>query len=239
MNCPAPSPDRDRLAGAVLEAISTTRSIHRYLPDAVPEDDLAQILYAASRAPSGANAQPARWLVLRGGEPAGAARHMLGESFRAAWADKARRERWWEQGPDDRGTRRLRTARSMQRFVDSFEAIPVIVLACLLRDRPRYEAEGASIYPGCQNLLLAARSLGYGGTMSTWHTGCEPALRSLLGVPDEVFIAATIALGRPAGAHGPLRRLPIGAVVFDGAWGRSADWVTDPVDARLSRITTS
>ena len=29
--------------------------------------------------------------------------------------------------------------------------------------------EGANIYPACQNLLLAARALGYGGVFTGWQ----------------------------------------------------------------------
>ena len=33
------------------------------------------------------------------------------------------------------------------------------------------------MYPACQNLLLAARALGYGGVMTGWHAAVEPELR--------------------------------------------------------------
>ena len=90
-------------------------------------------------------------------------------------------------------------ARTMQHFVDHFEETPVVVLPCLVRYRDPTPTEGASIYPACQNLLLAARALGYGGVMTTWHQLVEDELRPLLGIPDGVVIAATIPLGKPAG----------------------------------------
>jgi len=46
--------------------------------------------------------------------------------------------------------------------------------------------EGASIHPACQNLLLAARALGYGGTFMGWHFAVETELRELLGIPDAI-----------------------------------------------------
>ena len=84
--------------------------------------------------------------------------------------------------------------------------------------------QGASVYPACQNLLLAARGLGYGGVMTGWHGGVEDELRALLGIPDETLVAATIPLGRPLGSHGPVRRLPLADIVYDGAWGEPAEW---------------
>ena len=68
--------------------------------------------------------------------------------------------------------------------------------------------------------------------MTIWHALCEPELRAELGIPDEVFIAATIAFGRPVGGHGPVRRRPLDEVVFDGAWGEPAPWITEPEGTR-------
>jgi nitroreductase len=219
---------------AALEAIATTRSIHRYRRDPIPEADLARILWSATRAPSGSNSQPYRFLVLRDGERAARAKALLGDAFRQAWAAKSSGEGWGGGSGADPDSRKARTGRAMQRFVDHFEEIPVVVLVCALRHRQPHPYEGASIYPACQNLLLAARALGYGGTITIWHVGCEAALRELLGIPEDVFIAATIPLGVPEGSHGPLRRRPVQELVFDGAWAAPARWVSDAPDALLS-----
>jgi nitroreductase len=113
----------------------------------------------------------------------------------------------------------------MQRYVDRFEQTPVVILVCLVRYRSPSPYEGASVYPACQNLLLAARALGYGGALTMWHLGVEAELRELLEVPDEAALSACITLGVPEGRHGPVQRKPVGEVVFDDAWGRSADWL--------------
>ena len=42
----------------------------------------------------------------------------------------------------------------MQHYVDEFES--VVAFACLVRYRAPTPTEGASVYPACQNLLLAA-----------------------------------------------------------------------------------
>jgi len=219
---------------SLLEGLETTRSIHRFLPDPVPDADLARILWAATRAPSGSNSQPFRFVVLRDGPRAREARALLGASFRAAWAAKAGGEGWHRGSGADPRSRKARSARAMQHFVDHFEEIPVVVLACMLRRHPAHAYEGASIYPACQNLLLAARALGYGSTITLWHAGCEAALRRLLDIPEDVFLAATLPLGRPAGRHGPLRRRPVRDLVFDDAWDSPASWISDPPGARLS-----
>ena len=226
--------DGDDPRVGLLEGMETTRSIHRYRPDPVPEADLARILWAATRAPSGSNSQPHRFVVLRDGPRAKQAKALLGESFRRSWAAKSSHEGWTQGSGADPGSRKARTAATMQRFVDHFEEIPVVVIVCALRHRAPLPYDGASVYPACQNLLLAARALGYGSTITIWHASCEAELRALLGIPEEVFIAATMPLGRPEGRHGPLRRRPVKGLVWEDRWQGEADWIDDPPDARLS-----
>ena len=62
-SCGAPSVDD---IAAVDRAITTRRSVRRFLPDPVPRATVAEILAVASRAPSGTNMQPWRVHVLAG-----------------------------------------------------------------------------------------------------------------------------------------------------------------------------
>jgi nitroreductase len=202
----------------LLEGLATTRAIRRYTDEPIPDDDLAAILWHAGRAPSGSNRQPFRFVVLRDGAEAAAAKALLGEAFRSGW--NAKRE--------GDGYRPSRFADSMQRYVDRFEQVPVVVLVCLERYRAASPYEGASVYPACQNLLLAARALGYGGALTMWHLGVEDELRQLLGIPDGVAMSACITLGVPEGQHGPVTRKPIADLVHDGRWGTRAAWLDEP-----------
>jgi nitroreductase len=216
----------------VLEAIATTRAIRRLRPDPIPEDDLAKIFFAATRAPSGSNRQPFRFLVLRNGPVAVEAKALLGDAFRRGWSSKATTDGYGEVDPS---SPKARAAAAMQHFVDHFESIPVVVLPLLQRYRAPHPTEGASVYPACQNLLLAARALGYGGVITMWHAFVEPQLRPLLQLPDEVAIAATIPLGRTVGGgHGPVRRRPLPELVHEERWGESAPWAVDPPGTRFT-----
>ena len=210
----------------VLEAIATTRAIRRYrLDEPISEDDLAAILFAASRAPTGSNRQTFRFLVLRRGERALRAKAVLGQAFRQAWQVKRAEDGY---DPEAGDSPRARMARTMEHFVAHFEDTPVVVLVCLVRYRAHNPMEGASVYPACQNLLLAARALGYGGVLTMWHSLAEEQLRELLGIPDDVFLAATIPLGRPVGRHGPVRRRPLAELVFEDGWEEPAAWAREP-----------
>jgi nitroreductase len=201
----------------LLDGLATTRAIRRYTDDPIPGGDLAAILWHAGRAPSGSNRQPFRFLVLRDGDRARSAKALLGDAFRAGWHAKREAD----------GYRPSRFADSMQRYVDRFEQIPVVVLVCLERYRAPSPYEGASVYPACQNLLLAARALGYGGALTMWHLAVEAELRTLLDIPDAVALSACITLGVPEGRHGAVKRKPLGDVVFDDVWGAPADWISE------------
>ncbi len=213
---------------SLLEGLATTRAIRRYTDDPLPEATLAEVLWHAGRAPSGTNRQPFRFIVLRRDDAqASAARHLLGDSFRASWVDKRNDLDAGADGAPAPGSPRARMQTTMQHFVDHLEEIPVIVLVGLERYRPANPYEGASVYPACQNLLLAARALGAGGALTMWHEAVEAELRELLALPDGVALSACITLGIPAGRHGPLRRKPLAQLVHDGRWGRRAEWLGD------------
>ncbi len=222
----------------LLTGLATTRAIRRYTDEPIPDDDLATILWHASRAPSGSNRQPFRFLVLRDGPRARDAKRLLGTSFRAGWGAKQGAD-GYDQGTGQRAdSPKARQAAAMQHFVDHFEQVPVVVLVCLVRYREPTAFEGASVYPACQNLLLAARAIGYGGALTMWHLGVERDLRTLLEIPDEVALSACITLGRPAGNHGPVRRRPLAELVHDDRWNGPAAWAVDPDGTKFTTWRT-
>jgi nitroreductase len=213
----------------LLEGLATTRAIRRFTSDPIPDGDLATILWHATRAPSGSNRQPFRFVVLQDGPAAREAKAALGQAFRTFWAEKRAADGYGAGSGADASSPKARMARTMQRFVDRFEETPVVVLPCHeRRDRGPDRTDGASVYPACQNLLLAARALGYGGVLTMWQAVVEDELRQILGIPQHVWIAGAIALGRPEGHHGPVRRRPVQEVVFGERWGVAPSWAVDP-----------
>lgn len=235
-----PPTDSDTLASSalppdvvgLLEGIASTRAIRRYRDEPVPPEALRAILFAATRAPSGSNRQPFRFIVLTDGTKARAAKALIAEGARKSWTGK-RATDGYDRGSGAVDTSpKARMATTMQRYVDDFERVPVLVLPCLVRYREPTPFEGASIFPACQNLLLAARALGYGGVLTGFHSMVEDELRALLDVPHGVFMAATITIGRPEGGHGAVRRRPLGELVYGEGWGEAPTWAVDPVGTR-------
>ena len=190
------------------------------------------MLFAATRAPSGSNRQPFRFVVLTDGPKALEAKRLIAEAGQRIWSNKREHDGYDAGSGAVDDSPKARMARTMQHYVDHFASAPVLVLPCLVRYREPTPLEGASIFPACQNLLLAARALGYGGVLTGFHGMVEPELRTLLGIPDGVFVAATITIGKPAGAHGPVRRRPLSELVFDDAWEQPAPWAVDPPGTR-------
>jgi len=218
----------------LYEGLLTTRSIRRFTTEPVSDEDLAAILFAASRAPNGSNRNAFRFLVLRDGPTSVEAKQLLGRAFREMWAQMSKGD-YARLADADLSTSAGRAGAAMQHFVDHFEEIPVVVLPCLNRYRKPDPTEGASIYPACQNLLLAARSRGLGGVLTMWHAAVEPQLRELLGIPDGTAISATIPIGHPQGNHGPVRRRPLAEIVYEDRWEQSPAWAVDPPGTRFTR----
>lgn len=160
----------------LLEGICTNRAIRRYHDEPVPEQVLRDVLFAACRAPSGSNRQPFRFIVLTDGPNSAKAKALIGSAARRIWSDKRVADGYGEGSGLDPGSPKARLARVMAEYVDTFEQVPVLVLACMVRYRDPASFEGASVYPACQNLLLAARALGYGGVMTGWHMLVESEL---------------------------------------------------------------
>ena len=212
----------------LLEGLATTRTIRRYTDEPVTDAQLATILWSATRAPSGSNRQPFRFLVLRDGPRAAAARRLLGDAARRMWAGKSVADGYTSGSGAEPDSPKARMARTMAHYTEHFAEAPVIVLAALARYRDPNPYEGSSVYPACQNLLLAARALGLGAALTQIQLLVADELGAALAVPDTVALHATITIGHPAGRHGPVRRRPMSEVVFEDTWGAPATWAVDP-----------
>ena len=203
----------DRLNMPLGEAIFSLRAIRRQRPDPIPEEDLRAVLEASIRAPNGGNEQPWRFLVVRDAE----LRSTLGELYREAWWAKRRDE--GIMGPEDLPDTQVR--RSAARFADEIGNSPVIVLLCATA---RGAGAANSVVPAAQNLLLAARSLGIGSTITTLHASIEERVHALFGIPDDAQVVYCMPFGYPRGRFGPTTRKPLGEVSALDHWDTPTGW---------------
>ena len=181
------------------EAIRTTRAMRRLdHTRPVPEADLWTILEAASKAATGGNAQPVRWLVVTDEDK----RRRLGDIYRACWqpVSELYAARFEEPGTDPTQQKVLRSADHLGEHMGD---APVIIVPASKGGDP------ASVYPGVQNLFLAARELGLGTTLTTVHRMQEDRVRAVLDVPEDVTTWALIPVGYPTGRWGEGPRRPV------------------------------
>src|SRR5690606_14169790 len=92
---------------------------------------------------------------------------------------------------------------------------PVLILPCAAGAAGQVES---SVFPGVQNLFLAAQALGLGTTLTTVHRLREPEVRTVLGIPDEVGTWALIPVGYPTGRWGEAHRRPVRDVTYWDTW---------------------
>jgi nitroreductase len=68
-------------------------------------------------------------------------------------------------------------------------------------------------------MLLAARALGLGATLTTRHLLFEAETEAALGLPPGVHSYAILPIGYPMGKFGPVRRGPLAEFVYADRWG--------------------
>ena len=157
---------------------------------------------------------------------------LIKQGAESVWRAKNTNDQYDQRSGTDSDSPKARMARTMDSYVENFDKVPALILPCLVRYREPTPMEGASVYPAVQNLLLAARALGYGGVITGFHHMVETELKNLLGIPEEVFVSCTVTLGKPKGKHGPVRRRPMNELVYGDTWNESPEWAVDPAGTR-------
>ena len=219
------------------EALRGTGAVRAFLDRPVSRATLRSVLDVARNAPSGGNKQS--WRVISVEDPAKRSRiHELtievAKEYLALSADGQRafgltaNGRWPGPGAVDLAAARQGQAPT---FFDGFAKAPVLlVVACETGLVAAMDAEldrhgivaGASIYPFCWSVLLAARLQGLGGVMTTFAVRQEPAVLELLNVPDGHAIASSIYLGYPEKQPTRLTRRSVDDFAFVDTFGGDA-----------------
>lgn len=183
----------------IFEAIKTRRSIRRFLDKPLEDEKLKTILEAVRMAPSWANFQCWRFIVVKDRTVKEKISDLsYVESFFAPIGYKA--------NPSKKG----------------LAEAPVVIVACadtsqsgVLWDQQYYMTD---IGIAAQNLMLAANGLGLG----TVFVGVfdEEKLRSLLNIPSNIRIVGLFPIGYPQEEkkEGHSRK-PLNEIVFSEQWG--------------------
>jgi len=203
----------------LFEAMYSCRAMRRLDTKAVPEALLVKLIEAANQAPSGSNMQNGRWIVVR--DPA----------VRRKLADLNRVGVEAYVGPQSgrAGSLPHQSAEKRQRMLDAvlwqmehMHEIPALVIACLdfgqKVDAATAARGGGSIWPGVQNLLLAARALGLGAAPTTLALGDRAAVAEALNLPESMVAYCLIPVGYPLGRFGPVTRKPVEEIMRWDRW---------------------
>lgn len=204
----------------LVQTLRTTAAVRDFLPEPVPDDALARILDTARFAPSGGNRQGWRVVVVKDPEKRRALRDLYLPGWYEYLAMRAAGLTPWAPITDrDKEREAAANAKPVgDGFPEHLDEVPVLLalfadlraLAAVDRDGDRYSfAGGASVYPFAWNLLLAARAEGLAGVITTMHVREEAAVKALLDAPDELALAAVIALGKPVKELSKLTRAAV------------------------------
>lgn len=212
------------------DVIRTTFAAREFTSDPVPDDVLWKILDTARFAPSGGNRQGAHVIVVRDESVKNLIAEFSKPAARRYLAQRRAGESPWNTVDDSSITEAdLAAVTGLDEFVAPLIAAPVLLVVTVdLSVVAAVDSEldrigivgGASIYPLVWNILTAARSYGFGGTITTMATAREQGMRDLLGVPEPNAIAAVLPIGRPVKQLTKLRRESVSDFVtigrFDG-----------------------
>ncbi|HET7341783.1 MAG TPA: nitroreductase family protein [Methylomirabilota bacterium] len=202
----------------LFEIMRTMRAMRRLKPDPVPDALIRKVLEAGVCAPNGGNTQRWRFLVVKDEE---IKRKVQGYYQRAF--DEVVGPRYLKSTPPPGVSRDAydRQHAAVEYLTKHFHEAPVWIVACL-EEGPAAPTRwsGASIYPAVQNMLLAARALGLGATLTTRHLLYEKETEAALGLPPGVHSYAILPIGYPMGKFGPVGRGPLADIVYEDRWGR-------------------
>ncbi len=209
----------------LIHALRSNGAVRSFTDRPVDDATLSAVLDTARFAPSGGNRQPWRVAIVRDLDT----RREMGGLMRTVWEEYV--------GANATGVTAFAFGRSIDApsiaapnaLLDEIETVPVVLaIAADLRhiammdgnlERPPVTG-GASIYPFCWSILLAAREHGLGGVLTTFLSREEPAIAPRLALPADHALVATIFLGYPTHQNTKLKRHAVNSFAtidrFDG-----------------------
>ena len=200
----------------LFDIMSTTRAMRRLKPDPVPDELVRKILEAGVCAASGGNRQHWRFLVVKDRAIKEKVQHYYKRAL-----DEVVGPRYRTSAPPPGVTREQydRQHAAVAYLTAHFHEAPIWIVACLEGGEGALSrSSGASIYPAVPNMLLAARALGLGGTLTTRHLQYEKEVEAALGLPAGMHSYAILPIGYPMGRFGPVRRAPLSEIVYLDRW---------------------
>ena len=212
------------LIDATMKVIQDRRSIRNFTDEPVSDQDLEMLMEAARQAPSGENAQPWRFIIVKDegmrkkmGAIAGGG---SSRRFTAEFVTQKMQKRFENLQDEEKKQKAFKKLTSGQ--VSAFMAeAPVNIVVCGKKDvwDTPYDTSAA-----IENILLMVTALGLG---ACWVIApCidirdEERIKELLDIPEEFKAVSILSVGHPAREHRPRPRMAPSELVFNGKWGEA------------------
>jgi nitroreductase len=207
------------MQAGLFDTILTMRAMRRLKPDPVPGDLIEQILRAGQAAPNGGNSQEWGVFVVRDQELKQQVQVLYQRAY-DEYVGKGYAARLTAMAQGEERDRYARQVAAVEHLTTNFHKAPVWLVACLhVGPRGASPMSGASIYPAVQNMLLAARALGLGATLTTRHMIFGEEVDAVFGLPDGVKSFAIVPVGYPEGNFGPVSRARLDTFAHSEKWG--------------------
>ena len=203
----------------IFDVIYNCRAMRRLDTKPVPAEVLVKLVDAANQAASGSNMQRARWIVVTDTDVKKKLADLNRQGVESYIGPQTSRP---DAVPHQSKEKRLRMLDAVIWQTEHMHEMPAIVMACMefessVDDKMIVHGNG-SIWPGIQNLLLAARALGLGATPTTLALGDRQAVAEALNLPDTMAAYCLIPVGYPLGKFGPVTRKPVEEVMRWDQW---------------------
>jgi len=214
----------------VFDAIYGLRATRIYEDRPIPPETLTRILEAATRACSSGNTQPWELVVVTDRGRRRQLQEMLSRAFAPIDAQRAQSK---DQLVDSSG--RPVTGHAAIENIGNVAAIVVVFWnpdrgirmqgeyeeqpdGTLRSTRPIPGGRGSSLFPACQNMMLAAHALGVSSLFTTFFGLCVPEVKALLHVPPRMFLESAVFLGYGDEPLGKPKRKPLAEVAHLDDW---------------------
>jgi 5,6-dimethylbenzimidazole synthase len=210
------------LAEATMKVIQDRRSIREWTAEPVSEEDIALIMEAGRQAPSGENAQPWRFIIVK--DPAmrkkmaGLAGGGSGRRFTAEYVTHQMQERF--AGLKDEAKKKAAFEKLTSGQVSAFcENAPLVIMVCGKKDVWDMPFDTSA---AIENMLLMITALGLGACWviaPCFDVRDEERTKELLGVPEGFKAVSLISIGHMTRPHRQRPRIPINQLVYSEKWG--------------------
>ena len=202
--------------------LSTTRAVRKRLDLSrpVPDEIIRECLELSLQAPTGANRQGWRWIVVTDGDK----RRALAELYRkgaGSYLDDG-----YQEAKSAGSAQDIRVYQSARYLSERMAEVPVHVIPCIqvrteLIENPEimWPRLLGSILPAMWSFQLALRARGLGSTFTTLHLNCAGEAAALLGIPGNIKQVGLLPVAYTLGTDfKPAKRRPLDEVLHWNGW---------------------